>query len=233
MKGSWKVPVVAVILIAVFQVIALLLPFQKTTVFWISDGYIVFVLIMQCLIYLLAFKKGIAVTSKFYGWPVMRTGLIYLAVSGFCACLFIALSFTDQASPPVWLPVAVYVLLTGFAAIGLIRTDSVRTYVESQDIKLADRTVFMRKLAAEANALKGAEKDPEIKTILSKVADEIRYSDPTSSPESGAMEEQLYEAFDMMKETVMQKNLIEIQAACEQFHKQLAIRNEMCKINKK
>lgn len=232
MKMSWKIPAIAGIVMVVLNVVLFAIPFNKTATFWISDAAVLGAIVAQIPISAIAFKNNSTLTSKVYGWPIMMVGLRYLAVITGCAIVLIVLSGSVKRFP-IWVSIVVYVVLYGAAAIGLIASESTRNFVQAQDIKLEDRTVFMRKLYAEANALKGSVSDREIVGILTKVAEEIRFSDPTSSEALFEQENELYEIFGDLKEAVKAKDLERTKGLGEKFTQQLEVRNAMCRRTKK
>lgn len=228
MKMSWKIPAIAGIVMVVLNVVLFAIPFNKTATFWISDAAVLVAIVAQIPISAIAFKNNSTLTSKVYGWPIMSVGLRYLAVITGCAIVFIVLSGSVKHFP-IWISIVVYVVLYGAAAIGLIASESTRNFVQAQDIKLEDRTVFMRKLYTEANALKGSASDREIIGTLTKVAEKIRFSDPTSSEELFEQENELYTIFDDLKDAVKTRDTEKVKEISEKFIQQLEIRNAMCK----
>lgn len=231
MKKSWKIPAVAGIILIVFNIVFLAGPFHKTAVFWISDIVVALGVLLQIPIADMAFKENSTLKSKVYGWPILSVGLRYLAVLGICAVVFIIISAGNPFFP-IWLPIIVYAVIYGAAAIGLIASDSARDFVEAQDVKLEDRTVFMRKLYAEAGNLRKMTSDREISGILTKVAEKIRFSDPTSCEEAFEQEGVLYKTFESLKNAVKAGNKEEIQRIATDFTQQLEIRNSICKNSK-
>lgn len=231
MKMSWKIPAVAGIIMVALNVVLFAIPFNKTATFWISDIAVAGAIVAQIPISGIAFKNNSTLTSKIYGWPIMSVGLRYLAAITGCAVVLILLSGNIKHFP-IWISVVVYVVLYGAAAIGLIASDSTRNFVQSQDIKLEDRTVFMRKLYAEANSLKGTVSDRELFGMLTKLAENIRFSDPTSNEAVFDQENELYVTFGEIKEAVKAKDIEKAKKLTVKFNQQLETRNSMCKYAK-
>lgn len=216
----------------VLNVVLFAIPFNRTATFWISDIAVVGAIIAQVPVSGIAFKNNSTLTSKVYGWPIMSVGLRYLAAITGCAVVLILLSGNIKHFP-VWISVVVYVVLYGAAAIGLIASDSTRNFVQAQDVKLEDRTMFMRKLYAEMNALKGIVTDRELAGIITKLAEKIRFSDPSSSESLFEQEGELYETFSELREAAKAKEIEKAKKLSEKFTQQLEVRNSMCKYAKK
>lgn len=232
MKMSWKVPAVAGIVMVVLNVVFFALPFNRTATFWLSDIAVIGAIIAQVPISGIAFKNNSTLTSKIYGWPIMSVGLRYLAAITGCAVVLILLSGSIRHFP-IWISVVVYVVLYGAAVIGLIGSDSTRNFVQAQEIKLEDRTVFMRKLYAEANALKNTVSDRELLGMVTKLAENVRFSDPTSSEAIFELENKLYGTFGEIKDAIKMKDTEKAKKLIVRFNQQLEERNSMCKYAKK
>lgn len=232
MKRFSRIPIILGIVILVLSIIVFSIPFSKTEVFWLSYAFSMLALIVQWPISIISLKKGDTVKSKVYGWPIMRIGLFYLVMVLLVAILSTVFSCI-LVQVPIWIPMVCYILLSGLVAIGCVSLDSVRNFVEEQEIQLKPQTDFMKRLYAESVALEKSVSDSQMKKVLSKIADEIRYSDPVSSPDLEAVESRLYEIFHIIREEVMKKDIEKVRTSTEQFHQQLMIRNAMCKVGKR
>ena len=115
------------VLIAAYMVVALAVPFVRSSGFWVSFVLTIAAIAAQaCLLYS-AFRKGESPRSKLYGFPIARIGVMYAAVQ-------IALSFVCMALGkwiPLWLQIIVQVLLLAAAALGFLAADAVRDEVEA------------------------------------------------------------------------------------------------------
>lgn len=232
MKQSWKIPAICGILMVVFNVIVFALPIYKTPVVWISDIAVVIAIAAQWPIAGIAMKNGTNITSKVYGWPIMSVGLRYLGAITACAVVFILISGITLTFP-IWLPVIVYVVLYGAAAIGLIAAESTRNYIEEQDIRHEEKVGFMRKLYAETATLKRNVTDREMASYINKISESVRFSDPTSSADVFDKESELYSVFGEIKEAVKANDTAAVKGKCTEFQQLLEERNSMCRIAKR
>ena len=124
-KNTTRVCIVLAVVLAVFCVVAFALPFVKNGVFWVSLIMGVVAIAAQLYVMKTAFAKGESARSKFYGWPIARVGVLYLAAQ------------------------------LGVAAIGFIATDATRDEIERQDVKLKKDVTAMRDLQSKARAMVG------------------------------------------------------------------------------
>lgn len=94
---------------------------------WLLYIFGVITIAAQLYVLQVAFYKEMTVKSKFYGFPVANVGVIYLLAQLVLGLVFMALAKVV----PLWLPLVVYVVLLGAAAVGLfIAADAMRDEVE-------------------------------------------------------------------------------------------------------
>lgn len=231
MKRQGRLLAVLGIILVAINIIAFAIPFPKTVSFWISDVFVILAIMAQILFNYIAYGKADTVRSKVYGFPIVRVGISYLRAVLICACIITIVSSVINQFP-TWISVVVYVFLTGAAGIGLIATDHSREIAEHIDETTENDTAFMRKLYREANALTKYSNDPDIRKILVKMAENIRYSDPVSSLALKSQEQLMYSTFQIIREVTQQEDKLKLQTYSELFNKQLVERNSMCKTGK-
>lgn len=168
---------VLVLLFVVYTLIVLAVPFAKGGMFWLTYLFTAVAFGVQAYVFKLSFEKEAGAKSKFYGFPIARVGVLYLAVQLVLGLVFMALA----AVAPVWLALVLYLALLAAAAVGVIATDSIRDEVERQDAQLKKDVATMRALQSKAAALPARCEDAAAKAALEKLAEEFRYSDPVSA----------------------------------------------------
>ena len=175
-----------VILLAVFSAIAFVIPFEKTTVFWIAYLCGVFAILFQVYIFYSSLGKENA-RSRFYGFPIARLGIYYLVIQ-------LAVSIAEIALAkfiPAWVVIIINVIILAFALIGLITTETMRDEIVKQDNKLKKSVSNMRELQSISATLVDQCSDDELKASLKKLAEDFRFSDPLSSDKTSALEAEL------------------------------------------
>lgn len=226
-KNMTRVCVVLAVLLAVFCVVAFALPFVRNGVFWVSFIMAVAAIAAQLYVMKTAFAKGEGARSKFYGWPVARVGVIYLAAQLVLSLLFMCLA----KWVPLWLVIVACALLLGVAAIGFISTDATRDEIERQDEKLKKDVTAMRALRSKAQAMVG-QLDGEEGKAIEKLSEELRYSDPVSSDAVCEIEEELAKCLDTLQQAVVDGDRDAVATLCRKASLTLAERNRLCKLNK-
>lgn len=215
---------VLAVLLVVYSVVAFVLPFAKDTVFILSYVFTLVALGAQIYVIRTAFYQGEGVKSKFYGFPIAKVGTIYLIAQMVLSLVFMALG----NKVPVWLPVVIYVVMLGAAALGFIAADVARDEVVRQDAKVKKDVSIMRDLQATVNALVGQCDVAELK----KFAENLRYSDPVSNEALLNVEAELTVCVNQVQQAVTDKNAEEIAAVCQKAEIVLAKRNLLCKQSK-
>ena len=231
MKRYGKLLPAIVIAAVVFRIVIFAAPVPKTAVLWISDAFALFSLASLLIVDKLAFRKADSAKSRFYGLPVLRLGVRYVEAILLCAVAFILLSCVIRPFP-VWLPVVVYVVLTGAAAVGLIAADGARESVEEQESKTAADTAFLRDLRTGITPLAAQTADAGLSRALGELAEQLRYSDPVSSPAAADLEAQMADEAARLRAAVKAEDWETALRLCRSLSAALAERNAVCKANK-
>lgn len=227
-KNAIRWWVVLGVVLVVYNVLAFALPFPKTAVFAVSYLFTTIAILAQIYVIRTAFYRGEGVKSKFYGFPIAKLGVIYLAVQLIAGLVFMALGLIV----PVWLPLALYVVLLGIAAAGFVAADAARDEVVRQEVKLEKDVSRMREFQAKGRALVTLNQVPEAARPLEKLAEDLRFSDPVSSEALTEIEDQLAECLAQLQGAVSAQKTEQILSVCQEAERILAERNQLCKLSK-
>lgn len=212
------------VVLALYILIAFLIPFIHTATFWVS---FMFTLIAFCVVaasIYIAFVKNPDAKSRFYGFPIAKLGVIYGVVQLIAGFIFMALGVWI----PVWVAVLVYAIALGSVAIGLISADAVRDEIQRQDVKLKKDVSFMRNLQSKVCQMATQCDAPELKSF----AEDIRYSDPVSSDALGDIEQELAAAVEELQAAVVDGDSESVAQLCRKASAVLSERNRLCKLGK-
>lgn len=220
--------VLVVLALAVFLVLAFVIPFEHTKLYWTAFAFSLFAVLMQAVTIGLAFHKGETYKSKFYGFPIARLGVVYLIVQMLLG--FLGMALGDRV--PLWCGALCYVLLFAAFAVGLVGADAARDFAKAQDEKVKDAAGNMRMLQAKAAALAGACDDMETKNFLAKLAEDFRFSDPMSCDATSAQELQLSVLLDELQTAINAGDFAAARKTILQTQTALQTRNELCKRSK-
>lgn len=194
-------------------------------------GYLfgVIAIAYQIYVFKCAFSGEEDVKSKFYGFPIIKVGIIYLIAQLIASLLEMVLA----AFLPFWVALIVNVILLAFALVGCIAAQVVKKEVIRQDIKVEKDTTRMRNLQKLSASLAEIASDSESVEILSKVAEEFRYSDPVSNENTVPLEENLLNQLEDVRAYMGSANANELKERCDKILLDLAGRNMVCAKNKK
>ncbi len=230
-KNSARWWVIWAVVLAVYNVIVFAVPFPKNAVFFVSWVFSLIAIAAQVYVIRTAFYKGESTTSKFYGFPIAKLGVLYLIVQLALGLMFMALGFA--LTIPLWVPLVLYIVLLGAAAVGLISTEATRDEIVQQDKKLKKDVSCMRTLQSKVMAMVPLAKDASVRIALEKFAEDIRFSDPVSSAELEAAESDLSTCVDDLQQAVLdndQEAALSLEKRAEML---LAERNRLCKLEKR
>lgn len=216
--------IVGAIVLALYHLVAFLIPFARTAPFWISYGFTLAAFSVVCASIYIAFIKNPNAKSRFYGFPIARIGVFYGGAQLIVSIVVMALAMWI----PWWIAVLVYAIGMGAAIIGLISVEAVVDEIQTQDAKLKKDVSLMRSLQSKINQMAAQSQNTEIKAL----ADEFRYSDPVSSGAIADAEADLAAAVDQLQAAYVDGDSEAVAKLCRKASALLAERNRLCKLNK-
>ena len=212
------------VLLMLYILLAFLIPFVKTAVFWFSFAFTLIAFGVTAYAIYTAFLKKPDARSRFYGFPIARIGVIYGGGQLAVGLLFMALGKWI----PAWLSVVVYAALLGAAIIGLVSADAVVETIHTQDRKLKKDVAFMRSLQSKANQMAAQCHLPEVQQFY----ENVRYSDPVSSEALAEIEGALSAVADDLQAAIVEGNNGRTCQLAQKADNLLCERNRLCKLNK-
>ena len=227
-KNSVQAGIAAIVVLIVYHLIAFLVPFQKTEVFWISYVFSLIAFVVVGISVYIAFVKNSSAKSRFYGFPIARIGLYY----GFFQML---VGFVFMAWGPIipwWVAVLAFGIAMGLAILGLVGAGVVRDEIDEQDEKLQQKVSLMRSLQSKVNQMVSQCKEYAAAGAVRALADEIRYSDPVSNTALDEIEAQLVLVISELQDAIASEESSKIMWCCEKAKNVLNERNRLCKLNK-
>lgn len=167
-------------------VLAFVIPFVKTSVYWLALACTLVMFAAMIAVFLRAFRRIDAqstLESKLLGWPIFKVGTVALTVQIVLGFVLMALSTLC----PLFVAVIAEVLVFAACAFCLTVKDAAREVVTATETKVEDTTAAWKAIRVKANALAATTGNADIK----KLADEIRYADPTPTSLDGEIAEML------------------------------------------
>ena len=209
------------IVFALFNVIAFVIPTDKTATFWTAYVFTVLAFLLQLLVWKVAFGKKDTLKSKFLGIPVINVGAAYLSLQLIVFAIFMIFPML-----PVWLAIVVCSIVFAISALCAIAGQAGANEINRVEEKIKVKRAFIQFLQVDLEMLAESETDTETKTELVKLAEKVRFSDPMSHEMLGELESRISAKVEQMKTTADKKALI------EEVDLLLVERNKKCKILK-
>lgn len=190
---------------ALFQVIAFAIPTgEKTATFWIAYAFSIVAFAVQIPLWRTAFGKKKSLNSKFLGIPIIHIGLTYLIVQLIAFAVFMIFP-----ALPMWLAIIVCSILLAIFALCSITGQASASEISRLDEKVKIKRAFIQFLQIDIEMLANSESDSEIKMLLSKLAEVVRFSDPMSHEMLGDLESRIIAKVEEMKTADDKKYLIQ------------------------
>lgn len=169
-KHAWLIwGIVLIIVLA----LALLIPFVRTTVYWLGLGCTVAMFLLCAYTFRRAFCRNKALESKLLGWPIFKVG--YAATS---AQIILGFLLMALAAPcPIWVAILAEIILFGCVGVSLTVKDAARKAVIHFETTIPDQTGAWKSIRTRANAIAAESNNPQLR----KLAEEIRFADPNPS----------------------------------------------------
>lgn len=212
------------VLLMLYILLAFLIPFAKTAVFWISFVFTLVAFAVTGWALYTAFLKKPDARSRFYGFPIARIGVIYGGGQFVLGLLLMAIG----KWVPVWVAVLLYAIALGAAVIGLVSADAVIEEIHVQDRKLKKNVTFMRTLQSQVNQMAAQCHLPEVQQFC----ENVRYSDPVSSEALAETEGALSAVADDLQAAIVEGNNGRTCQLAQKADNLLCERNRLCKLNK-
>ena len=210
-----------IIVFALFNVIAFVVPTEKTATFWVAYVFTVVAFAVQIPLWKIALDKKDTLKSKFLGIPVIHVGITYLIIQLITFAVF--MSFPTL---PVWLAVVVCAIILAISALCAIAGKVGANEINRVEEKIKVKRAFIQFLQVDIEMLFETEPDSEIKTALKKLAEKVRLSDPMSHEMLGELESRISTKVDEMKSSTDKQPFI------KEIELLLTERNKKCKILK-
>lgn len=157
--------------------------------FWIGYAFIIFAFLGQLTCSYIAFKEE-NINKMFY-----NISLILISYSSLLLILIIGIICMIAPMFPVWISIALCLIITGFLAFVIIFTCLAINVISNIDKEISTKTFTMKKLTANAEHLMNIAESVELKFVCKKVYEVLRYSDPINNIVLSELNEQIQNEF--------------------------------------
>ena len=229
-KKSKSVIAIYAILLVVYIVAFLIIPFNKIAASWISFAFTIIAIASSLLIFNFAFNAKETLVSKIYGYPIFRVGAVYALAQlalGVVICIIAAF-----VAVPYWVALLLSIILLGAAAIGVIITDNTRDMVEKVETEVKEEIKAVTYFQIDIDGIFDECESAELKEKLDELSERFKFSDPVSNESTKAIEEKIKSMLSDLRSFVEAKNTDEANALIKKIDNAIKERNRICKANK-
>ncbi len=218
------------IIIVLYILAFLIIPFPKSTTSWVSFVFTVLSVVVSMLTCGYAFNSK-KTMGAIYGFPIFKVGLIYMITQTVVGVVFcIVASFV---SVPYWISLILSVLMLGVAIILVIVTGNARDAVEDVEETTLEGIKALSTFNIDIAGIIDACENEKLKAQLQELGDVFKYSsDPVSSDATKDIESQIKKELGVLKELVLTSDIDAATEKAKAVGMLLAERNRICQTNK-
>lgn len=227
-KDKIRLICVLAVLLVLAHLVIFLLPVHHGPVFWFSYVFQLIAFAVAVGSNILAFRGQESTKSRFFGIPIARVGILYLGIQSILTLVFMALGQVLW----FWLVLLIDAALLGAVVLGLVAQDIARDHVLDLEEKLDRKVSVIRTLQSTMNLLPAQCENAACRAAVQKLADELRFSDPVSSPDLNLIEAELQEMVNDLCQAVSDGQDDRILELCRLTTTLLLERNRQCKLSK-
>ena len=229
-KKSKSVIAIYAIILVVYIIGFLIIPFNKIAASWISFAFTIIAIAASLFVFNQAFNSKETLVSKIYGYPIFRVGAVYALAQ--LAIGIVICAIGAFVAIPYWVALLLSIIMLGAAAIGVIITDNTRDLVEHVDETVKVDTEVVTNFQIDIAGIVDCCEDSNLKSELEKLNDAFRFSDPVSNAKTKEAEDKINVLLNELKANVESNNVSEATALVKKITNALAERNRICKASK-
>lgn len=190
-----------------------MVPFPKNAVWGTVLVYSVVAVLAQGYTLHVMFRETALIKDRVYDFPMLRISVLYLIVQFAVSLALMGLAhkipyYAVLLTETVILAAAV----TGFYAVGAARKE-----IDRQDGQTQDDLAWMKQIQSRVILLGSRCGDGEIRQIVQKLSEEIRYSNPVSNDVTKEMEEEIESLLQEAEAAVLEEDVENTRLWCHQI----------------
>lgn len=230
-KKEKSVIAVYIIVLLMYIMIFLTIPFPKCESSWISFAFTIVALLFSLGVSSVAFRNKTTSVAVIYAYPIFRIGFAYMVIQfvvGLAICIL-----CYWYTLPYWISLVIYMCLLGLTVILILLADNTRDIVENIDIKTSRDTGVFDFIKMEMDTIEKICEPSLFGKELSELAREIKFSDPVSNEMTKNMDECIQNELRELKNIVIAKSTDDIKEKSVNIRNMVIERNNICSNCKK
>ena len=198
-----------------------------TPMFWAGYGLMMTLFVAQLITTVLALNKLGPTKQLLFRLPLLKTSIVSTVI-----VFPISILFMIFPNSPTWVGVILMALVIFGTVVMYARALLLPAVVEGVEKQIRVKSVFIKSLTADAEALLRTSDNEEINKSIENVYEMIRYSDPLSVDEVAAIEANITSAFLSFKEAIDNADEKEVKAKEKLLNSLINQRNTKVKLLK-
>lgn len=223
-KGKMFAGMLALAFVAYNLVLFIAAGFDHYASFWISYGFMIVSFFTLAGAGFVLGSRGMLLRDWLFGYPLIKHTIIYIICEFVVSTIFILIDSDGWKFAFVlqFLLLAIYLV---FAVSCFLA----KTTIEEVGEKVKQKTQYVRLLTAEVSSIAAKCTDTEVKAEITKLAEELRFSDPMSNEALADVEERLSAAVSECNSAVEAGDSENAKFFCTKAANLLTERNNKCK----
>ena len=215
---------ILIVLVFIIYVVAAM-PFSKTGVFWATFAFSLVAFLAQAYTLHTIMKSQAPIKDRIYDFPLIRISALYLAVQLLVSLLL--MRFSVKVS--LFTAVLIEMVILAAAVMGFLAVGAVQKEMISQEMQLKKKLAGMEELQSRVHLLISRCGEGQIRELLQKLAEEIRYSNPVSGEYSEEIEEEIAVLLGEVEAAALDGDVENTAELCTQLKGLLKERDRICK----
>ena len=215
---------ISVISLVIFCTITFVIPFTRSTAFWISYVFALIAIFVLIITAAVCNSAGKSLQSRFYGWQTMTISTAYFFFQLIASIIFMAFP-----AIPTWVVITVCMLLLGINLIGIVFTNLDNDAILREDNNIRSKVEFIRTLDSIVAETCSYCKDVAIASKLQILREKICYSDPISHPSLLQLETKIKAECELLLACIMDNRQNDAIESYERIINMLDKRNRDCR----
>ncbi len=226
MKIDKKVLIIIGITLALVNAISFIVPFPHSGAFWAAYVFADIACLAQLGFAYLAGRGDGSMKSKFLGFPLIKTGLLYLGIQLGVTLIIYLIGFAVEV--PAWIAVLLGVIILAFAGFSAIGVEVVREEIVKQERQTIVVDTSWHRDFTNKLSMVMIDAPTEISAELATLKEKLRYSDPVSCAALSEIQEKLSAMLDALSANIAAATKDDV----AKIISTLDVRNQICKANK-
>ena len=222
MESRKRIVIISLIILAVYNVIAFLIPSVKNITFWSAYIFSSLSIIISSLVILSALDEE-GIKNKFKNMPTVYVAITYLIIQ-------LIMGFVEIYSPINYrMSILINIVILGISIITLSGVNAGKKEIQRVEEKVKEKVFFIKDLQADIEIFENKIENLETKKEINMLVETIRFSDPMTHSKLATIENQI----NIKAQTLMQeKDNNEIKKLCSEMQQLFAERNKKAKLYK-